>query len=192
MTQWKGIIGCGFKSNEFDNYVRSLSFGLWRPQFVVLHHTSQLSLAEWHAMPGEKRMEEFVYYYRTVQKLVAGPHLFIADDLIWVFTPLTTTGRHSPSWNHKSWGVEIVGDYGQETLNQQVRNNTVAALVSLYGALGQSPSSLYLHRDDPLSSQKDCPGHNVNKIDIIHRVTKQLLKKYKGEHLPYFPNEDKS
>jgi hypothetical protein len=185
MNQWKGIVGSGFKSNEFDAYVRSLSFGLWRPKYIVLHHTSQPRLKQWHDQPGEKRMDEFVYYYRTEQKLAAGPHLFIADDLIWVFTPLTTTGRHTPSWNHKSWGVVMVGDYNVEGLSERVRNNTVAALVTLCGAAGLNYGLIYSHSDDPLSTQKDCPGHNVSKLDIINRVGKRLLKRYAGEHFPY-------
>lgn len=131
-------------------------------------------------------MEEFAHHYRIERKMIAGPHLFIADDLIWVFTPLTTTGRHSPSWNHVSWGIEIVGDYDEEPLDERVRNNTVSALSTLYDALGRGSASLYFHKDDPLSTQKDCPGRNVNKLDIIHRTNQRLLKRNTGEHLPYF------
>jgi hypothetical protein len=42
--------------------------------------------------------------------------MFLADDLIWAFTPLNTSSIHSPSWNHISWDVEMVGDYDTEPL----------------------------------------------------------------------------
>jgi len=42
------------------------------------------------------QMENFVKYYRDKHKWSAGPHLFIDDKMIWVFTPLTVSGVHSP------------------------------------------------------------------------------------------------
>src|SRR6266851_1193049 len=110
MAQWKGIVGHGFTPEEFDHYVASLIFGAWRPQFVVLHNTASPRLSQWHSVPGVQRMRGLETYYRDTQGWSAGPHLFVADDLIWVFTPLTTSGVHAPSWNHVSWGVEMVGD----------------------------------------------------------------------------------
>jgi hypothetical protein len=55
-----------------------------------------------------------------VQLWSAGPHLFIADHLIWVFTALGTRGVHSPSWN-AIWWVELVGDYSTEDLSVSSR-----------------------------------------------------------------------
>jgi len=39
MPAWKGIIGKGFTPDGFKDYVGSLSFRDWRPQFVVVHNT---------------------------------------------------------------------------------------------------------------------------------------------------------
>ena len=39
MPAWKGIIGKGFTPKGFKDYVGSLSFRDWRPQFVVVHNT---------------------------------------------------------------------------------------------------------------------------------------------------------
>ena len=44
-AQWKGIVGKGFKPQEFEAYVGTLLFSAWRPQFVVLHNTAAPTLA---------------------------------------------------------------------------------------------------------------------------------------------------
>src|SRR4051812_43671358 len=120
MPTWKGIVGRGFRSQEFQKYVGTLSFSDWRPQFVVLHNTSEPRLSQWHSTPGEQRMRNLEDYYKGLG-WSAGPHLFVADDLIWVFTPLTTSGTHSPSWNAISWGVEMVGEYEEEPFDPRVK-----------------------------------------------------------------------
>jgi N-acetylmuramoyl-L-alanine amidase len=187
MPQWKGIVGEGFKPKEFDDYVRKLTFAAWRPQFVVLHNTSKPRFSQWHSTPGSQRMQNLVHYYRNEMKWSAGPHLFIADDLIWVFTPLTTSGRHSPSWNLTSWGVEMVGEYQEEVFGNKVRDNTVAALATLHAVLGRDPKTLRFHKEDEATTHKTCPGRNVNKEDVIKRVQDNLLKRYSGEHTPDGP-----
>ena len=40
MAAWKGIVGRGFTAAEFEDYVRTLTFGAWRPQFTVVHNTA--------------------------------------------------------------------------------------------------------------------------------------------------------
>jgi len=40
MPNWKGIVGLGLEPEEFRQYVASLHFTGWRPQFVVLHNTA--------------------------------------------------------------------------------------------------------------------------------------------------------
>ena len=91
MPAWKGIVGRGFTAADFVQYVQTIKLTLWHPQFVVLHNTFIPRLADWHQVPGEQRMQNLQHYYRDTQRWSAGPHLFIADDLIWVFTPLDTT-----------------------------------------------------------------------------------------------------
>lgn len=113
----------------------------------------------------------------------AGPHLFIADDLIWVFTPLTTSGVHSPSWNLESWGVEMVGDYNREPFNAGVRANTVDALAILHAWCGLNPDTIRFHKEDPLTTH-DCPGHNVSKSSLIEQTKARLAELNEGEHSP--------
>lgn len=178
---WKGIVGQGFSANEFEIYVRGLTFAAWRPSFVVLHNTASPTFAQWHSVPGATRMQNLQSYYRDTQKWSGGPHLFVADDLIWVFTPLTVPGVHSPSWNNVSWGVELVGDYSTEVMCAALKSNAVSALATLHGALGLLPSTLRLHREDPLTTHL-CPGSSVLKADYIQLVTALLTRLFAGEH----------
>jgi len=180
---WKGIVGKGFRPDEFRNYVGGLSFSSWRPLFVVLHNTSAPRLSQWHSVPGEQRMKNLESFYRDEQKWSAGPHLFIADDLIWVFTPLTTSGVHSPSWNGVSWGVEMVGEYQEEPFSPAVKQNTADALAILHSWRGITPDTLKFHKEDPKTTHKTCPGRNVDKADMIALIWDRMNSVPGGEHL---------
>jgi hypothetical protein len=183
MALWKGIVGEGFAPDAFDAFVRDLNFDNWRPQFVVLHNTAAPRIADWHKVTGEQRMQNLAHNYQ-MQGWSAGPHLFVADDLIWAFTPLTTPGVHAPSWNSVSWGVEMVGDYSTESFTTgpglKVQNNTVAALATLHAALNVNPSTLRLHREDPRTTHAGCPGDNVIKADLIERVRSLIAARRAG------------
>jgi hypothetical protein len=181
MPQWKGIVGRGFTPAAFEAYVAGVVFSAWRPQFVVLHNTALPKLSQWHSVPGEQRMQNLENYYKNTMNWPAGPHLFVADDLIWVFTPLNVSGVHSPSWNSISWGVEMVGDYETEAFGPPVRDNAISALATLHAVLGLDPNSLRLHKEDPRTNHI-CPGKLVNKSDIIHAVQERLASNHSGEH----------
>lgn len=178
---WKGIVGQGYTKAAFGDYVKSLTFGLWWPSFVVLHNTAVPTFAQRHDVPGTQRMQNLQSYYRDTQHWSAGPHLFVADDLIWAFTPLTTQGVHSRSWNSISWGVEIVGDYSTETLDPNLLANAISALATLHGSLGLDPTKLKLHREDPLTTHLS-PGNEISKASFITRVTAELSTAFPGEH----------
>jgi hypothetical protein len=184
MPAWKGIVGRGFTAAEFDVYVASLVFGAWRPQFVVLHNTGDPTFRHWHDYPGERRMRGLERYYRDDMHWSAGPHLFVADDLIWAFTPLTTRGVHAPSWNLVSWGVEIVGDYDHEVLRSDVKENAIHALATLHIAGGLDPATLKFHKDDPKTTHRHCPGARISKPEFIAAIQARLFVEGSGEHLP--------
>ena len=57
MSKWKGIIGRGFRSQEFKQYVGTLSFSDWRPQFAVLHkYFGAAARSVWHSAVDETGM----------------------------------------------------------------------------------------------------------------------------------------
>jgi hypothetical protein len=159
---WKGIVGLGYTAEDFAAYAAQITLGGWKPSMIVLHNTAAPRLDQWHSTPGPARMQNLQHFYRDVQGWSGGPHLFIADDLIWCFTPLTAPGVHSPSWNEISWGVELVGDYDSEPFGDAVRANAVSALATLHRLAGIDPAGMRLHGEDPETTHKHCPGVNVS------------------------------
>lgn len=176
MPAWKGIIGRGFTGTDLQNYLTTVHLDVWRPRFVVVHNTQLPKLSDWHKKPGELHMEDLQSYYRDKMHWSAGPHLFIADDLIWVFTPLNTPGVHSPSWNAISWGVELVGDYDVEPLSDGTRENAVTALAALHALARLDPLGLRIHKEDPKTTHTYCPGKNIVKTDFIQWITERLAQ----------------
>jgi hypothetical protein len=158
-----------------------LKFTSWRPSFLVLHNTGAPKLSQWH--PAANRMRNLEHYYRDIQGWSAGPHVFVADDLIWPFTPFTAPGVHSPSFNGVAWGMEMVGDYATESFDSgpggKVRDNAVAACAILHARLGLDPHTLRLHKEDKRTTH-DCPGRNVKKDEFIRRVVEYMGER--GEH----------
>ena len=187
MANWKGIIGASFSPTTFDQYCHLLHWLQWRPSFIVLHNTSVPSLAQRPDGLTKQHIRGLESYYRDDQKWSAGPHLFIDDCQIWVFTPLTVSGVHSPSWNKLAIGIEMLGEYGTEPFDtgrgQEVQEHAVAAIASLSAVLGLDPTTLKLHHEDPLTTHKGCPGKNVSKPKIIKQVQNLLMERHAGEHV---------
>jgi N-acetylmuramoyl-L-alanine amidase-like protein len=185
MSNWKGIVCKSFSASEFDAYAHTLQWVAWRPSFIVLHNTAAPSLAQRPDGLTEQHIRGLEGFYRDTQKWSAGPHLFVDDRQIWVFTPLTMSGVHSPSWNKVALGVEMLGDYETEEFNHgrglQVRNNAVAAIATLTAVLGLDPETMRIHREDPATTHA-CPGKNVRKLEFIQQVKDLLLQRHGGEH----------
>lgn len=185
MAGWKGIVGHNYIADSFDNYCHELRWTSWRPSFIVLHNTAIPSLSDRPNGLNREQINNLQGYYRDDQKWKAGPHLFIDDNQIWVFTPLDVSGTHSPSWNKVALGVEMLGDFEKEPFDSgrglRVRRNTVAAIATLSAILGLDTSTLKLHREDPLTTHA-CPGKNVRKLEIIQEVQDLMIARHAGEH----------
>jgi hypothetical protein len=172
---WHPPVKASFLPENLAEYVQTIIM-TWEPRFIVLHNTVIPTFAEWHTHNGYERMNNLETYYRDILRWSAGPHLFVADDLIWAFTPLSVPGVHSPSWNHEAWGVEVVGDYEKEKLREDVQTNIIITLTALYRKIGQNPTTLKLHHEDPQTTHRDCPGSNLTsrKADIIQAIQARL------------------
>lgn len=185
MPDWKGIIGKSCTPQEFDSYCHELQWTAWRPSFIVVHNTASPSLAQRPNGLTKQHIGNLEVFYRDQQKWKAGPHLFIDDKQIWVFTPLTVSGTHSPSWNKIALGIEMLGDFEKEAFDTgrglKVRKNTVGALATLCAILGLDPNTIRLHREDPLTTHA-CPGKNVRKLEIIQEVQDLMISRHAGEH----------
>ena len=183
---WKPIVGLNFTATEFDNYCHGLKWDAWRPQFIALHNTAIPNLEQRPNGFTKTHINNLVGFYRDQQGWSAGPHLFIDDKQIWVFTPLTMSGVHSPSWNKIALGFEMLGDYDDDDFNSgrgaDVRDNAVAAVATLSAVLGLDPNGMRLHKEDPRTTH-DCPGKSVKKDDFIDRVEKLMMKRHQGEHV---------
>ena len=186
MPGWKGIVGRSFTLDEFDGYCHTLQWTAWRPSFVVLHNTAIPSLAQRPEGLTRQHIQSLEAFYRDTQGWKAGPHLFVDDRQIWVFTPLTVSGTHSPSWNKVALGIEMLGDFETEAFDSgrglEVRKNAVAALATVSAILGIAPDTMRLHREDPLTTHA-CPGKNVRKLDVIQAVQDLIAARHAGEHV---------
>ncbi len=183
---WKGIVGKSFTPAEFDAYCHTLVWNAWRPTFIVLHNTYIPTLAQRPNGFSKQHILNLESYFKG-KGWSAGPHLFIDDEFIHVFTPLTVSGVHSPSWNKLAIGIEMLGDYEKEAFTGGrgllVRNNTVAAIATLSAMLGISPDTMKLHKEDKATSHKTCPGKDVVKADVIKAVKSLMATRHPGEHI---------
>jgi hypothetical protein len=182
---WKGIIGRSFTPDAFIQYCKTIHWTAWRPSFIVLHNTAIPCLADRPNGLTHEHILGLENFYKKVQKWSAGPHLFIDDKQIWVFTPLNVSGVHSPSWNQVSLGIEMLGDYEKEAFNSgrglAVRKNAVSAITTLSGILGLDINSMKIHREDPKTTHI-CPGKNVVKSEVINEVNDLLHFRHGAEH----------
>jgi len=181
--KWKGIVGESYSPEEFENYCCSLQWTGWRPSFIVLHNTGNPTLASRPNGYTSEHIPNLVHYYRDQMRWSAGPHLFIDDRQIWVFTPLTLSGVHSPSWNALAFGVEMLGDYDAESFDSgrglEVQKKAIAACATLSSVLGIDCDTMRLHREDPRTTHA-CPGKNVHKSDFIQSVKDLLVERNAG------------
>jgi hypothetical protein len=183
---WKGIVDRSFNIESFATYCHTLRWIAWRPSFVVLHNTFDPTLADRPNGLTQDSILNLQHYYRDQLGWSAGPHLFVDDLQIWAFTPLTVSGVHSPSWNQVSLGVEMLGNYQTEAFTSgrglAVQNNAAAAIATLTEVLGLDPDSMKLHREDPKTTHRDCPGDNVSKSGFIAAVKAKMAAGAFGEH----------
>lgn len=198
-----------FTQEAFRGYVGSMTWLGWRPSKIVWHNTAAPSLSQWiksanadrdkGLVPGITRIGNIENFFRYDNKWSGCPHLFIANDLIWVMNPLSASGVHSPSWNNTAIGIEMVGDFAAEDDDSgeglKVKQNTIFATAILCSALGLDPISgevdhnhkttgtIFLHKQD-WATTHDCPGEHIagHKLAMISEVSGLMSG---GEHDPH-------
>lgn len=141
---------------EFEDYIRDYYFGSRPANKLVIHHTWRPTKEQWQ---GQKSINGLKAYYER-KGWPAGPHLFIADDGIWLFSPMRKNGIHASKLNHRSVGIEVVGDYDGVKWEGQTYYNALGAIKALTDRLNLSENDIYFHRD---VSPKSCPGHAISK-----------------------------
>lgn len=179
---WTPIVGVSLQPDEFYAYVRGLAWKSWKPNLIVLHNTAAPSLAQrpnGFTPQGIKNLES---YFRDQQGWPAGPHLFIDDRQIWVFTPLTSKGTHSPSYNGTAIGIEMLGDFAREEFTSgrgaKVRANTIEAIAALNVALGFRADKWIFHVQDPKTTH-DCPGIKArrDRDNLVREINEKMVSR---------------
>ncbi|MFP3895432.1 MAG: N-acetylmuramoyl-L-alanine amidase [Anaerolineales bacterium] len=177
------IDGRVMTQKEFVGYVESLNF-YPPPSRIFLHHTWKPTQKSWRGRDSIMAMK--AYYERQIwqdsdgrfhEGWTAGPHLFIADDGIWLFSDLRHDGVGVYGHNYRSRHVEMVGDYDEKQPSGATLENTIAALGILHERLGLDIQDLNFHRD---FATKSCPGWAVEKRWIIPQVA-EWIEAYRRE-----------
>jgi len=159
MPAWKGIVGRGFTAADFEQYVQTIKLTLWHPQFVVLHNTFIPRLADWHQVPGEQRMQNLQHYYRDTQHWSAGPHLFIADDLIWVFYAAGYTRRPLSVLERDFLGSGTRGRLHHRRVEPWSSGERNAGSSSTLLARGDNSGCLTITQGGPANDPQRLPRH---------------------------------
>lgn len=146
-------IGRALSVREFVAYVDTYAFGTIPPDIICLHHTAIPTLAQW--MAGDAGLSDARIREKRLTRLAglrdfyeakgwsAGPHLFIDDKYIYLFTPMAQVGVHAKWGNsframgrlHYSVGIEVIGDYSKQVWPPAVAANVRGAVRALQGKL---------------------------------------------------------
>lgn len=140
----------------FEDYVRRYDFGATPPDKLVIHHTWKPTRDEWS---GQHTILALKQYYES-QGWQAGPHLFIAREGIWLFSPMDRDGVHSSELNARSIGIEVVGDYDREKWVGIIKRHAIGAIKVLLGCLHIPQERIHFHRE---VAAKSCPGWAITK-----------------------------
>ena|SRR5688572_4615413 len=198
-------IGEAKTSEEFSAYVQSYNFGGIKPDYIVLHHTAipgtlhapfpgktswdagEEGMAEDQIKAQRKRRLDNIKTYYSGLGWDRGPHLFIDDRFIWLFTPMYEVGYHAKEGNmigddinlprHYSIGIEVVGYYEQKKWPPQVEQMVRNAVTALQRRLDSFELELVYptgrKAGDPLKwggiashrnyNKKECPGAAITE-----------------------------
>lgn len=167
------IEGKPYKPAEFAAHLAALVPGPWKPSLIVIHHCSAPSLQQRPVGFIAQHMLNLQDYYER-KGWSAGPHMFVDEDEIWTFSPLTARGVHAVSFNASGIGIEMLGDYDEEDpwsgRGLQVLTTTCRAVKLLMAKFNLPESAIRFHRDDP-KTNKTCPGTKITKERFL-----QLLR----------------
>lgn len=172
------IVGRFFGANaSLSAYLQELDLARWQPDFVVLHNTGNPTLAMRPHGFDTQTIANLAHYYAGLG-WHAGPHFFVDQQGIWVFSSPEAPGVHSPSWNHISWGVELLGDYERDGIQSgagaKVYQNGLFLLAALHQRARLDSQTLRFHKEDPLTTHKECPGRHIIKADVIAQLHARL------------------
>lgn len=148
---------------EFRSYVAAYDFGPLPPDKLVVHHTWKPTKEQWQ---GERSILGLKGYYER-KGWTAGPHLFVAEDGIWLFSPMRHNGIHASTLNPRSVGIEVVGNYDNIRWSGETKKNALGVIRVLMQQLSIFENGVFFHRD---VSAKTCPGTAITKAWLFHEL----------------------
>ena len=136
----KLIINKIMEPRPFAEYVDKLVVGRGIDK-IIFHHTSS-PIRTWH---GSGSMLHYWNLYRS-RGWISGPHIFIAPEAIWLFTPISEIGRGVEGHNTGAIHIEVVGRYfSAPPMDYGICFNTAIATDILMKKFKLKPHSLLNH-----------------------------------------------
>jgi len=193
------IINKRLTREEFTEYLRGKDLGILPPNEVVVHHTWKPTIAQWQ---GERSILGLKRYYEG-KGWPAGPHIFVAEDGIWLFTDIYDVGIHAGTGNavwdkngkkiggykvagakleSYSIGIEVVGNYDNKVWEGETKKNALHVIRELKKKLDIGNSKVTFHRD--YASYKSCPGWAITKEWLFNELKDDPEVIVKPEHKP--------
>src|SRR6266542_807691 len=231
-------IGKPLTGPAFVAYVQSYDFGTIQPDGIVIHN-SVIPDASWApygdsvetqwdrheaglsdqaiALKRQLQLDAIMRFYRDQVKnpdgsvgWPAGPHLFVDDRWIWLFSPMYDAGVHAAEANsyhdshlkfHYTLGVETIGYFGKvgwPPSMQALLRTAVQALRDRLGTfeIAYKPAPLHhpelhqgsisFHRD---YNKQSCPGAFITPeyaIPILAAPASPPVRHFKVRGLPIY------
>lgn len=157
------IINKKLSLEEFKAYISGFNFSPLNPNKIVVHHSASPTQAQWQ---GSKSMLGMKSYYEG-KGWPSGPHLYIEENGIWLFTPMNVTGTHAKAGNTMSIGIEVIGNYTSQVWQGKTKENVLGVIHSLMDRLKLSDFSIRIHRE---YSQTQCPGAMITREWILDQL----------------------
>lgn len=171
-------------AEEFIEYAQGLT--ICDPYDIVfLHHTAIPTRESWRGAETILAMKRYYEQEKVWQDVdgrwyrgwTRGPHLFVAEDGIWLFSPLAEDGVGVAGHNTASRHLEMVGNYNAARPDGATLTNTVAVLGALLSKAGLSVDALHFHRE---YATTDCPGKAVTR-EWVRGLVQAWLDGYRNE-----------
>jgi hypothetical protein len=188
---------------SFVDYLNSKNFGKLQPSSIVIHQYNSINENDWK---GQESYMEIKKYYETKGN-IAGPHIIIANDGIWLFTDMYNVGCHSDFGdafykNQKgqiykgyevpnsydnlfdfklisySIGILVVGNYENQKWQGNTKINALYAISCLQKRLNIFNNKIFFHRE---FIPKTCPGIAITKDWLFYELGNLKFEEAKGE-----------
>lgn len=201
-------IGAALTPPEFRQYCLDYNFGSQPPSYWIWHHTWNPD-ASWAPVSSNQgtwwdrneagmtveqkkqkrkpQLDAIMRYYRDTKKWTVGPHLFVDELFVWLFTPMYYVGIHANEGNsytkngatRYSIGCEVVGAFDRVVWSPAVRAvagwacacvKARLGYANVYTSAGQDRPDIHDlqlsgHRDYTI--EKSCPGAAITNAFFV-------------------------